>query len=442
MGDRHALLKPVAEIRDPIHGYIMVTELERKLIDTAPFQRLHYIRQLAGAHYVYPGADHTRFGHSLGVMHLAGIIGQHLHELGHIDVDEVQLLRIAGLLHDLGHGPFSHIYEELLVKYRGQTHEDLTQWLIKESEIKDILSDYGYDPKLVAELAIGKPLPDKRFLSQVISYPFDADKMDFLVRDSHFTGVEYGYVDVYRLIYSIDVVDGDLALRLPGALHAIEAFIIARYEMFKAVYFHRTVRSAEILLIRAMDAARDALGLVDFKTPEEYIKLDDCWVLAKLRELSKDPSKQTDESLKLAAQYYEMLERRRLLKCAYEAILHVTDTLTANLLMRFDIRRQLEEDIAKRANVDPSTVILDLPSVPSIPYTPRQLEPFEIPVFELDEQGRPVRRRLTEISRLIDVLRGYMDVARVYTLPEQREVVAKAAREVLGGPSPLATVST
>ncbi len=434
-------MKAVAEIRDPIHGYILISELERKLIDTPAFQRLHYIRQLAGAHYVYPGADHSRFGHSLGVMHLAGIIGNNLLEKGYMDADEVEMVRLAGLLHDIGHGPFSHVFEELMVTYLNKTHEEMTEWIVSESEIGDILSDNGYDPKEVGRLAIGKLERDRGFMNQIISSPFDADKMDFLVRDSHFTGVEYGYVDIYRLIYSLDVVDGNLALRVPGVLQALEAFIIARYEMFKAVYFHRTVRSAEVMLLKAMDYAKDELGLLSFKTPEEFLLLDDSWVLVKLRELSRDPSKQTTEELKMAAKYYEMLEARKLLKCAYEAIMHIRDPLMANILMKVDVRRRLEEEIAEKAKIDPSLVILDLPTVPSIPYTPRQLEPFEIPVFEIDEQGRKVRRRIHEISHLVSVLRGYMDVARVYTFPEHRSAVAKAAREVLGSPSSMLTVS-
>ncbi|RLF15228.1 MAG: phosphohydrolase [Thermoprotei archaeon] len=433
--------KTVAEIRDPIHGYIMITELERRIVDTIIFQRLHYIRQLAGAHYVYPGADHSRFSHSLGVMHLAGITGEHLANLGYIDQDEIQLLRIAGLLHDIGHGPFSHVYEELLVTYTGKTHEDMTQWLILNTEIKDILSEAGYDPKKVAELAVGKlKETDKPFLNQVISSPFDVDKMDFLVRDSYFTGVEYGYIDTYRLIYSTNVVDGELAIKVPAALHALEAFIIARYEMFKAVYFHRTVRSSELLILKSMEGARDELGLLAINDPEDYIKLTDSWVMAKLKELSMR-SDIKDREVKMAVDFYKMLERRDLLKCAYETVLHIQAPIMSNIMMQRSIRSKIEEEIASRSGVEPDYIILDIPSVPSIPYTPRQMEPFEIPVYEIADDGTPRRRRLTDISSLINVLRGYVDVLRVYTISKYRSQVSKAAKEVLGEPSSLLSVS-
>ncbi len=429
-------MKPVAEIRDPIHGYILITDVEKALIDNPVFQRLHYIRQLAGAHYVYPGADHSRFSHSLGVMHLAGVMANYLMEKGYLDVDDVQMIRIAGLLHDIGHGPFSHVYEELLVAYKDKTHEDLTEWLITETIVKDILNDHGYDPNKVAKLSVGKlNNKEKLFINQIISSPFDADKMDFLVRDSHFTGVEYGYIDIYRLIYSLDVVEDNLAIRLPGALQALEAFIIARYEMFKAVYFHRTVRSVEVMILKAMDFAKEDLNLLNFNTPNEFLRLDDSWVLVKLREIAHDPSLQKTEELKIAAKYYSMLESRNLLKCAYETILHVRDSFMINLLMKPRIRHQLETEIAAKANIDPSMVIIDFPTVPSIPYTPRQLEPFDVPVFEVSENGKRVRRRISDISELVNVLRGYMDVARIYTFPEYRKVVAQAARETFGSSS-------
>ncbi|MCD6096565.1 MAG: HD domain-containing protein [Thermoprotei archaeon] len=439
-GNHGARLTTVAEIRDPIHGYIMITDVERKLIDTAIFQRLHYIRQLAGAYYVYPGADHTRFGHSLGVMHLAGIMGDHLANLGYIDLDDVQMLRIAGLLHDLGHGPFSHVYEELLVVHTGKTHEDMTQWLILNTEIKDILNDEGYEPNKIADLAVGKLSDsDKSFLNRVISSPFDVDKMDFLVRDSYFTGVEYGYIDVYRLIYSSNVVDNELAIKVPAALYALEAFIIARYEMFKAVYFHRTVRSSELLLLKSMDYACDELNLINIDDPEEYMKLTDSWVITKLKELSMR-SNITKKEIKLAVEFYKMLEKRDLLKCAYETVLHIQAPVMSNIIAQRSIRNKIEEEIALRSGVDSEYIILDMPSVPSIPYTPRQNEPFEIPVYEI-VNGVPRRRRLTDISSLINVLRGYVDVLRVYTTSKFRQQVSKAARDVLGEPSSLLSVS-
>ena len=185
------MIKSIGEIRDPVHGYIFMSNIEKDLINSKPIQRLRRIKQLSGAYFTYPGAEHSRFSHSLGVMHLAGILGKHLEERGYIDEEEVQKLRVAGLLHDVGHGPFSHVYEEILHKYRNVTHEDLAQWLIKESIVKDILEKYGYSPDEMADLAIGRAdLGKKSFINQVIASQFDVDIMDYLVRDSYFAGVE------------------------------------------------------------------------------------------------------------------------------------------------------------------------------------------------------------------------------------------------------------
>ncbi len=118
------------DIRDPLHGYIFISQLEREVIDTRPVQRLHNIRQLAGAYLTYPGADHSRFGHSLGTKHLAGLFAQRLVNQQQYDMQYIQLVRIAGLLHDIGHGPFSHTFEHILHRYPKTTHEDMTTWLI------------------------------------------------------------------------------------------------------------------------------------------------------------------------------------------------------------------------------------------------------------------------------------------------------------------------
>ena len=142
------------EIQDPIYGYIYITDVEKEIIDSFPVQRLHRLKQLAGAEYAYPAANHTRFEHSLGVMYLAGLACENSNLTELLGNDEVQTIRLAALLHDVGHGPFSHIYEHLLVKLN-KTHEDLTQWLIENSELKDKLRKTGQNPGTVAKLAVG-----------------------------------------------------------------------------------------------------------------------------------------------------------------------------------------------------------------------------------------------------------------------------------------------
>ena len=209
------------EIKDPVHGYIYITEEEQKIIDTFPMQRLRRLRQLGGAELVYPGANHTRFEHSLGVMYLAGRMTDNPNISKLITEEDAQRIRLAALLHDVGHGPFSHIFDELLMKFLGKIHEDMTIWLIQESELKDAITDLGYDPKVIGRLAVGLlQEPGRTFVDQIIKSAVDVDKLDFIVRDSYHTGAKYGYVDVFRLINTLDVLEENLALDL-GSLSAL-----------------------------------------------------------------------------------------------------------------------------------------------------------------------------------------------------------------------------
>ena len=236
------------EIKDPVHGYVYITEEEKTIIDTYPMQRERRLRQLAGSEYVYPGANHTRFEHSLGVMFLSGQVLVNPNISRVVSGEEVDMCRIAALLHDCGHGPFSHVFEHLLIKDLEKTHEDITSWLIEKSEVADKLSKMGYNPQEVAGLAVGKlHKKDRAFLDQIISSAVDVDKQDFIVRDTYHTGAEYGFIDVYRLIHALDLLGENLAVEL-GALSALEAFVIARIESFKSIYFHRVGRAAQIML--------------------------------------------------------------------------------------------------------------------------------------------------------------------------------------------------
>jgi HD superfamily phosphohydrolase len=218
------------EIKDPVHGYVYITEAEKNLIDSYPVQRLHRLRQLAGSEFVYPGANHTRFEHSIGVMHLAGKLSENQNLSMLLSEDEIQIVRMASLLHDVGHGPFSHIFEHLLVKFLNKTHEDMTRWLIQESELRDIISDFGCNPDDVAKLAVGElRRPRKAFLDQIIQSAVDIDKLDFVVRDTYHTGAEYGYVDIFRLIHMLDVLGENLAVDV-GALSALESCVFGMLE--------------------------------------------------------------------------------------------------------------------------------------------------------------------------------------------------------------------
>jgi len=409
------------EIKDPVLGYVYITEAEKQVIDSFPVQRLRRLRQLAGAEYVYPGANHTRFEHCVGVMHLAGLMAENPYLSKHFSDDDYQLIRISALLHDVGHGPFSHIFEHLLVKFLKKTHEDINVWIVQKSELKDIIKRMGFNVDEVAKLSVGwLHKPKKAFMDQIIRSAVDVDKLDFVVRDTYHTGAQYGYVDVFRLIQTLDVLDQNLAVDL-GALSALESFILARVESFKSIYFHRVGRAAQLMLAMAMEEAKDELGLVDFKTPSEYLAFDDYTAWTMLKRSKK------------AKKIIENLERRKLLKCAYDRTFYVRDKTVSSIFSVEEIRTQLRDQIADEAGVDSEAVVIDVPTLPSVPYSHSVLlEPMEIPVFTRTRGGEKVPQRLSDISGIFDVLKGFINILRVYTDAEHREKVSKAATKMLG----------
>lgn len=409
------------EIKDPVHGYVYITEAEKNIIDTYSMQRLRRLRQLAGSEYVYPGANHTRFEHSLGVMYLAGQVLENPNISRVVSDEEIDMCRVSALLHDCGHGPFSHVFEHLLIKNLGKTHEDITAWIIEKSEVSDKLSKMGYNSKEIAGLAVGK-LHKKNlaFLDQIISSAVDVDKQDFIVRDTYHTGAEYGFVDVYRLIHALDLLGENLAVEL-GALSALEAFFIARIESFKSIYFHRVGRAAQIMLATAMEKANNELGLTAFKTPEEYLKLDDYTVWAALKKC------------KASNEIISNLEHRRMLKCAYERTFYEKDAMISNLFSGEAYRSQVQTEIAKEAGVKMESVIIDVPTVPSVPYHHAVLmESRELPVFVRSQSGGKKLRRLSETSKIFETLKGFMNILRVYTNSSDRAKVEVATEKILG----------
>jgi HD superfamily phosphohydrolase len=409
------------EIKDPVHGYVYITEDEKGIIDTYPMQRLRRLRQLAGSEYVYPGANHTRFEHSLGVMYLSGqvLVNPNISKVA--GSEEVDMCRISALLHDCGHGPFSHVFEHLLQKELHKTHEDMTAWLVEKSEVADKLAKIGYNPKEIAALAVGKlHRKDRAFLDQIISSAVDVDKMDFIVRDTYHTGAEYGFIDVYRLIHALDLLGENLAVEL-GALSALEAFVIARIESFKSIYFHRVGRAAQIMLSLAMEKADKELGLTAFKTPEEYLAIDDYTIWGALKKC------------KASNEIISNLENRRMLKCAYERTFYEKDDMISKLFGQESYRKKVCEEIAAVAGVTFDAVMIDVPTVPSVPYHQGVLMgSTELPVFTRSPAGEKKLQRLSESSKIFETLKGFMNILRVYTDAANRAKVENATAKVLG----------
>lgn len=263
----------MSEIRDPIYGFILPSDNELRIINTKIFQRLRRIRQLAMEYLVYPTAHHTRFEHSLGVFHIASLVADKLLP-GTSNKDKRDLIRLSALLHDVGHGPFSHTSEEVLDKYAvlaGATktekiHELITTNLIKyDSEMKKLLSPEQIDG--IIGLLQGTKV-DLSLMRQIVSGPLDADKMDYLLRDSYCCGVKYGIFDLERMLNSLSAIDEKwdkhLGIKSDG-VNMLEQYFLAKYYMITQVYFHKIRRVSDAMIVRGLELGIDKDDNEDLK---------------------------------------------------------------------------------------------------------------------------------------------------------------------------------
>jgi HD superfamily phosphohydrolase len=236
-------------INDPVYGFISIpTDLVFDLIEHPYFQRLRYIKQLGMTHLVYPGALHTRFHHALGAMHLMSLAIETLRYKGQVITDaEEEAVTIAILLHDIGHGPFSHALEQIIVE--GVWHEDISILLMNRLNRE-------FDGRLTMAVEIFNGTYPKKFLHQLVSSQLDMDRMDYLNRDSFFTGVSEGVISSDRIIKMLNVVDDHIVVEEKG-IYSIEKFLIARRLMYWQVYLHKTVIAAEQLLSKILMRARE-----------------------------------------------------------------------------------------------------------------------------------------------------------------------------------------
>ena len=407
--------KNYVDIIDPIHDFIRVYEHEISIIDKPIFQRLRRIRQLSGAHLTYPAAQHTRFEHSLGVMHIASLAGHALNEKGIFKSDDIEILRLAGLLHDIGHGPFSHLFEEI-IQEKKFSHEDYGKEIILKSEIGDVLSKNGFDKKLITRIAFGNS--KFQFMNEIVSGTLSADMMDYLLRDGYFTGAEHAKIDHKRIIQSLDVYQKKLALER-SALYSFESMMHSRYQMFKAVYFHKTVRAAEVMLIEALRLSDDEFGFTSFNL-NEFVKLTDEYVLSSL--ISSKSSK-----LKRARQFAQDYQNRKLLKCVFERI------LTNRTNLKKTRTDELRTSISKKSKVDENEIFVDSSVTPSIPLTPSKNESKSIILITNDNGKFSAKEMLISEIPAVSAISGFMNILRIYTHQKNRKKVEIAAKSILGG---------
>ena len=408
--------KTYLDIIDPIHDFVRVNQSELEVIDTPIFQRLRRIKQLSGAHLIYPGAQHTRFEHSLGVMHIASMACQSLLEKSLIPLDQIQNLRFAGLLHDIGHGPFSHLFEEILQRNQKISHEDLGRDIIQKTEIGDLISRNGLNKKSIADIAFG--YSKHQFMNEMVSGVLSADIMDYLLRDGYFTGAEHAKIDHKRLTYSLDVYKNKLALD-KSALVNFETMMISRYQMFKAVYFHKTVRAGEVMLLEAMHLAEDELGFSSLDL-DEFLKLSDELVITKLLNLPEHNSN-LRASKKIATDYLN----RNLFKCVFERTMGSTGNLSIKVV------EELKMGIAKKSNTEPSQIHLDTSTTHSIPMTPTNKESKSMILVTKGTKISAEELMISDIP-LVSTMSGKMNILRVYTQQSNRNKVEIAAKSILG----------
>ncbi|HYY85933.1 MAG TPA: HD domain-containing protein [Nitrososphaeraceae archaeon] len=405
-------MKFVGEIADPIHKFIRFTDLEKKIIDSSVFQRLRRIKQLAGAHLVYPAAQHSRFEHSLGTMHVAGLAGEHLFSLGVIDKESIQELRVASLLHDIGHGPFSHLFEEALKVTGNKNHETIGAEIICKTELNDILSGFGYSAKTISEISFGNS--NVKFKNEIISGSLSADLMDYLPRDGFFTGVEYGKVDYNRIINSFRVTDNEsLALDI-SSFYSFESMIISRFEMFRAVYFHKTVRSAEVMLLHSILLSSQQLNLASLSL-NDYLKLTDDSILWMIS---------SSQDNKIAKEMISNYLERKLLKCVYERFIRKRDNYTK---LNRDKIEELRLKIARLANIDEKKIFLDTYGISLVPLAPNKKEMKSILLVSEDEFFKQPVSNLP----LVNSITGYLDMIRVYTNQKDRKNITNISKDVL-----------
>jgi HD superfamily phosphohydrolase len=406
------MTKQFLDIVDPIHNFIRVYDAERKIIDSPIFQRLRRIRQLSGAHLTYPGAQHSRFEHSLGVMHVAGQASNALKEKGLLSSEQIQDIRLAALLHDVGHGPFSHLFEEVLQTKKKISHEEIGKQIILHSEIGDILDKSGVNKKHVTKLAFGDS--KYRFVNEIISGSLSADMMDYLQRDGYFTGAEHAKIDHQRIIRSLDVYKSKLALDR-SALYSFESMILSRYQMFKAVYFHKTVRSAEVMMLEAIRLADDECGFTTLNL-DDYVKMTDEFVVSQILGLTPHTAE-----LRRAKQFAQDYQDRRLLKCVFEKI------MTGKFEKSQD---RLRDIIASKAKLDKVEIFVDTSTTSSLPLTPSKEKTKSIILIE----GTKHSAHEIPFSKIpvVSSMADSMNILRIYATQKHRKKVEIAAKSILG----------
>ena len=397
---------PPTIVRDPLWNNVRLDDTARQLVDSAPFQRLRYVRQLGLAHLVYPGATHTRFEHALGAYHLASQAVALLGERGslqQVDPADVQIVRAAALLHDIGHYPFSHALEEIGAPH----HEEVARPLITSGPVADILRrSLGTDaPQRIVAFVRGESSSP---LQGLISGSIDLDKLDYLRRDAFMCGVPYGQIDVDRLLNAIAVVADPDTHRLTigvaeKALSALESLLFAKYQMYRNVYWHHSVRSATALYKRIV---ADAIASGALR-PDELSTFGDEGLLSELKRRAPSP-------------LLDALAARRLHKRAFECPAAELPAGAGEWIATdHALVVAVENRLAAERKLDPGAILLDYP-------TKTQMLGLDLPVV----------RRSGVVVRLTSA--GLEGAIHLPALSQQLYGSARWLRVFVSAPHPIA----
>jgi HD superfamily phosphohydrolase len=352
-------------IRDPIHGFVSLTERETRLINTLWLLRLQRINQLGHTYLVYPSATHKRYEHSLGAMYVADQIAVNIG----LDKHQREVVRAAALLHDVGHGPFSHVFEEFLQDMNGEgfTHEYLTYQIVKnDEEIKSTLKGEGVDAEDIYDEVVNILNPEKEsyeepVLRDIINSSLDCDKLDYLLRDSYHLGVKYGLFDLQRILHTITKTkDGKKLCIMEKGKDALENYRLGRHLMHAQVYEHHTRLIAECMFLLALDIAKENKDFMErFKfvenNPNKFLNnfklLDDYEIYRLLKEIGGK-----------SRNMIEMLEKRKLLKRALVIDIEhdLRDARQRKKLVDMKDKKELRnlaDEIARRVGVEPEYIV-------------------------------------------------------------------------------------
>jgi len=364
-------------VRDPIHGDIQITGCLVDLLETPEVQRLHNIKQLGFAHLVFPGAHHTRFEHSLG----CSMIASQIADILALKEQEKTVLTCAAQLHDIGHGPFSHTLESILIQRFGVDHVDLTTKLIlgdyaifegKEQQfisapsVHEILENHQVNIKEIVRVIRGKP-GKKPYLSQLLNSTIDVDQLDYLMRDAYYTGVAYGMIDLQRLLRTMMIHKGNLAMMRKG-VSVVENILMARALMYSSVYYHKTVRIPELMLSKALDEIPDA-------EPFEFFRMTDAEIMVSLKTMGR-----------FQQEVITRLKYRDLFKQAYAVSLSDLDKERSKVVQFLEDvanRRQKEREMETAFGIPKGHVIIDIPRPELLRAEPR-INNTDIQVIDRD----------------------------------------------------------